>query len=80
MKKTGNVIVKARPKERSDRLIKRFIKKVKKEKIIELFRDRQRYEKPSVKRKLKRKRAQRARVREEIKLKKRRERNKRNYN
>ena len=33
-----------------NRLIKRFIKKVKKEKVLEAARDRRRYEKPSTKR------------------------------
>ncbi len=37
--------------ENIERMIRRFTKKCKKERIIENFRDRMRYEKPSVKRK-----------------------------
>lgn len=40
------------------RLIKRFIKKVKKEKILEAVKDRRRYEKPSTKRRRLKKRKQ----------------------
>jgi len=68
MKKTGNVIVRPRhPRESADRMIRRFIKKTKKERIVEEARDRRRYKKPSVKKKEKRERAQRARHREEQK-------------
>ena len=48
-----NFSVKLRPRESAERLIRRFIKKAKKEKIVEKYRARQRYEKPSVRRKLK---------------------------
>jgi len=40
----------SRRNEHAERLIKRFMKKVKKERIIEQLRDRKYYEKPSVKR------------------------------
>tara|TARA_Y100001938_G_C7751762_1_gene264224 strand:+ start:92 stop:310 length:219 start_codon:yes stop_codon:yes gene_type:complete len=53
-KKSVNVEVSARKNEPIERLLKRFIKKVKKESIIEDLRDRMYYEKPSDrKRKLK---------------------------
>ena len=76
--KSINFSVKSRPRESSDRLIRRFIKKAKKEKIVEKFRDRQRYEKPSVRKKIKSKKAQRQRERDAAKLKKRQKRNNRN--
>jgi ribosomal protein S21 len=50
-----------------ERLIRKFIKKTKKEKIVEQVRDRKHYKKPSVKKKEKRERALRARKREEQK-------------
>ena len=65
MAKSCNVYLKARKNEPADRLIKRFIKKVKKEKIVEEFRDRKYYKKPSVKKKLKRQKAQREKMRQE---------------
>ena len=76
--KSINFSVKSSPRESSDRLIRRFIKKAKKEKIVEKFRDRQRYEKPSVRKKIKSKKAQRQRERDAAKLKKRQKRNNRN--
>jgi len=55
--KPANVEIELRRNEDVERAIKRFIKKVKKEKIIEDLRERKYYEKPSVvKRKLKKKR------------------------
>ena len=43
-----NVEVRPRDKnEHPDRMIKRFIKKVKNSKVLELYRERSRYEKPS---------------------------------
>ena len=42
-----NVSMKPKPGESSERFIKRFMKKVKKYKIIEQIRDRRYYEKPS---------------------------------
>ena len=63
-----NVCVKAREcRNNNERMIRKFSKKVKKEKIIEQVKDRRRYKKPSVKKKEKRIRAQRARQREALK-------------
>ena len=48
------IIVEVKPKhenENIERMVRRFTKKCKKERILENFRDRARYEKPSVKRK-----------------------------
>ena len=68
MAKLANVIVKAREcRGNHERMIRRFIKKVKKERIIEEVRDRRRYKKPSVAKKEKRIRAQRMRLKEERK-------------
>ena len=50
-----------------DKMIRRFSKKVKKERIIEQVKDRRRYKKPSVAKKEKRLRAARARRREQLK-------------
>jgi len=50
-----------------ERMIRRFTKKVKKERIIEDFKDRRYYKKPSVARKEKRIRAERRRRKEERK-------------
>ena len=67
-----NVSVKARPGEYSDRLIRRFIKKVKKEKVLEKYRERcSYYIKPSVRRKIKSKKARREKERLERKMNKR---------
>ena len=67
MKKLCNISVRSRRNEPPERLIRRFIKKVKKEKIVEEVRDRKYYKKPSVKKKLKRARAQREKMRQEAK-------------
>ena len=57
-----NVIVELRRNETSERLIRRFIKKVKNNKILETYREKTAYHiKPSVKRKMKRKKAIKAR-------------------
>ena len=48
-------------------MIRRFIKKCKKEKIVEQVRERRYYKKPSVAKKEKQKRAQRLRLREQQK-------------
>ena len=74
MAKKINIAVKARPRENAERLIRRFIKKVKKEKIVEKFREGRYYNPPSVKKKLKRERAQRQRERDLAKLKKKQQR------
>lgn len=50
MAKKVNVEVHAKNREHPERLIKRFLNKVKKEKIIEEVRDRRYYESPSQKR------------------------------
>ncbi len=65
MKKLCNVSVRSRRNESPERLIRRFIKKTKKERIVEEVRDRKYYKKPSVKKKLKRAKAQRERMRQE---------------
>lgn len=68
MSKKVNVCVTAREcRNNNERMIRKFNKKVKKEKIIEQVKDRRRYKKPSVKKKEKRIRAQRTRQREAIK-------------
>jgi len=59
-----NVEITPRNNEPIERTIKRFLKKVKKEKIIENYRDRRYYEKPSVTRK--KKQLQRKRVAQKL--------------
>jgi|ETNvirenome_6_85_1030632.scaffolds.fasta_scaffold103541_2 ribosomal protein S21 len=59
MKRAIRVEVEARnPDESFERLIKRFIKKVKKERVIEKFLEKRYYEKPSLRRKKEAKRRQ----------------------
>ena len=66
-----NVSVKARRNEHSERLIRRFIKKCKKEKVVETYRERTEfYQKPSVKKRNKKRRAQRMREIERLKREK----------
>ena len=66
-----NVTVHLRRGETSERLIRRFIKKCKKDKVVETYRARtDHYIKPSVKRKMKREKA----IREQKKLQKKLER------
>ena len=62
-----NVSVTQRNNESAERLIRRFIKKCKKERIIEEARERMSYQPPSVKKREKRKRARRALEREQRK-------------
>jgi len=62
-----NVTVTQRKNESAERLIRRFIKKCKKENIVEEARDRMRHIPPSEKRREKRKRAKRALQREQRK-------------
>jgi ribosomal protein S21 len=70
--KSVNFSVDARScKNNADRMIRRFLKKTKKTRIVEEFRDRQYYKKPSEAKKAKRIRAQRVRLREEKKRQKR---------
>ena len=68
MKKPAHVSVNIRETRGNvERLIRKFIKKTKKEKIVEQVKDRRHYKKPSVEKKEKRERALRARKREEQK-------------
>ena len=67
-KKPANVSVKLRQCNRNvEKMIRRFIKKTKKEGIIEQVRDRRYYKKPSEAKREKRRRAERLRMREERK-------------
>ena len=67
-KKPVNVSVNIRQTRGNvEKMIRRFIKKTKKEKIIEKYRERQYYKKPSVKRREKRQRAIKSRLREQQK-------------
>jgi ribosomal protein S21 len=78
-KNKTNVIVTAREcRNNNERLIRKFCKKVKKERIIEQVKDRRRYKKPSVKKKEKRIRAQRTRQRDALKRQRAIERRNRN--
>jgi small subunit ribosomal protein S21 len=63
-----------RKDEYGEKLIRRFIKKVKRCGVLEDFRDKQYYLKPSVKERLKRKKAKQQRQRDRRKLEKRRNR------
>ncbi len=68
MARKANVTVKAREcRGNNEKMIRKFNKKVKKERIIEQVKDRRRYKKPSVLKKEKRIRAARNRLREERK-------------
>ena len=68
MKSKAHIIVRAREcRGNPERMIRKFIKKTKKERIIEEIKDRRYYKKPSVKKKEKRIRAARTRKREELK-------------
>jgi len=68
VKKPANVSVNIKETRGNvERLIRKFIKKTKKEKIVEQVKDRRYHKKPSVKKKEKRERALRARKREEQK-------------
>tara|TARA_R110000824_G_C14665748_1_gene618421 strand:+ start:234 stop:464 length:231 start_codon:yes stop_codon:yes gene_type:complete len=56
------VLVEVKPKHRDEpveRLIKRFVKKCKKERVVENYRDRMYYEKPSIVRKREKERRKR---------------------
>ena len=64
-----NVTVHARRGETQERMIRRFIRKCKKERIVEEYRERTDHHiKPSVKKKLKRKRAMREQAKRQRKL------------
>tara|TARA_R110002020_G_scaffold85460_3_gene210975 strand:+ start:286 stop:531 length:246 start_codon:yes stop_codon:yes gene_type:complete len=68
MSKPVNVSVHIRQCQGSvEKMIRRFIKKTKKEKIIEEVKDRRHYKKPSEAKREKRRRAERLRLREERK-------------
>jgi len=79
--KKNNVSVEAKEcRGNHERMIRRFLKKVKKEKIVEEVKDRRHYKKPSVKKKEKRIKAERFRKSEErkrLRAKERRNRTKR---
>ena len=79
-KKPANVSVNIKQTRGNvERMIRRFIKKTKKERIIEQVRDRKYYKKPSIKKREKRRRAINMRRREEQKaLKARQRRNRKN--
>jgi len=67
-KRTINIEIKPRYRDEPfERVVRRFMKKVKKERIVENYRDRMYYEKPSVRRK--RERARRKKVLEKLRLK-----------
>jgi len=67
-KKKSNVSVTSKEcRGNHERMIRRFLKKTKKEKIIEQIRDRRYYKKPSVKKREERAKAERRRAREELK-------------
>jgi small subunit ribosomal protein S21 len=68
------VQVDSRKDEYIEKLIRRFIKKVKISGILEDHRDKQYYEKPSVRKRLKRKKAEQQRQRDRRKAEKRRNR------
>tara|TARA_B100000029_G_scaffold505887_2_gene587437 strand:- start:434 stop:649 length:216 start_codon:yes stop_codon:yes gene_type:complete len=63
-----------RKDEYGEKLVRRFIKKVKRCGILEDFREKQYYVKPSIKKRLKRKKAEQQRQRDRRKLEKRRNR------
>ena len=64
-----NLIIYPRRNENIERTIKRFTKKVKKLGIIDEYREKQRYTKPSEKRRLRNKRSDRRRAKELAKQK-----------
>ena len=66
----ANLVVKPRRNENIERVIKRFNKKVKKLGIIEEYKDKQRYLKPSERRRRAKKRSDRRRAKELAKQKK----------
>ena len=68
MSRSVNIEIKPRYKDEPfERMVRRFMKKVKKERIVENYRDRMYHEKPSVKRK--RERARRKKVLEKLRWK-----------
>lgn len=81
MKKKYNIKVTAKEcKNNPERMIRRFLKKTKKSKIIEEIKDRRYHKKPSIKKKEKRKKAMKLRLKEQqkrLRAQERRNRNKR---
>jgi len=65
-----NLVVYPRRNENIERVIKRFNKKVKKLGILDEYKEKQRYRKPSEKRRLRNKRSDRRRAKELAKQKK----------
>ena len=65
-----NLVVRPRRNENIERVIKRFNKKIKKLGILDEYREKQRYTKPSEKRRLRNKRSDRRRAKELAKQKK----------
>ena len=81
MKKKYNVSVTAREcRNNQNIMIRKFIKKCKKERIVEEIKDRRYYKKPSVARKEKSIRAERQRRRDELKRRRAKERRNRIIN
>ena len=67
-RKKANVIVTSREcRGNAEKMIRRFIKKSKKAKIVEQARERRYYKKPSDKKREDRKKAERRRIRDELK-------------
>ena len=67
-RKKANVIVTSKEcRGNVEKMIRRFIKKSKKAKIVEQVRDRRYYKKPSDKKREDRKKAERRRIRDELK-------------
>ena len=66
-----SILVEIRPKHKDEpfeRMVKRFVKKCKKEKIVENYRDKMYYEKPSKKRKREKERRRRLLQKLQMKL------------
>jgi len=75
MKKKNNVSVTSREcRNNTERMIRRFLKKVKKERIIEEVKERRYYKKPSIAKREKSEKARRAKARLEQKRKRAKER------
>ena len=67
-RKKANVLVTSREcRGNMEKMIRRFIKKTKKEKIIDQIKEKRYYKKPSDKKREERKKAERVRVRDELK-------------
>lgn len=68
LRKKANVLVTSREcRGNMEKMIRRFIKKTKKEKIIDQIKEKRYYKKPSDKKREERKKAERVRVRDELK-------------